>query len=555
MGLLFLCAGLIGPFLSSFLDAGLVSLNHFGDRQYWHVWRMRFCSNVFTAMALLPFIVTWGQHPFRQQGQMRWSHRLEVGAVYLALLLISIVVFNWQMNGPATITALLYLPMPLLLWNAVRFGPTGTSTAILTCALLAIGGAVHGRGPFVSHSPEQNALSIQAFFTVSSLSLMSLAASLADRRKAEERFTAAFRANPDAMIICRRTDGRILDINHRCEQLLQSPAPGVVGRPITELEICASPEERNRLLATWAGGLHGQEVCLREPSGELHHTLVSADTDEVGGDPCSIITIHDVTDRKRAEEAQQNLAHASRLAVMGELTAMVAHEVNQPLGAILSNADAAEILLQAKEPRLDEVREIIADIRRNDLRADEAIRRIRGLLRKREMQMEALDLNETAADVVRLVTGDAMWRRVQLRKEFAPRLPAVFGDRVHLQQVLLNLIVNAMDALTATPEPSRQIRLQTRLNGTGDAEVVVSDSGPGIDQDKMARIFDSFFTTKREGMGLGLSIARSIVEAHHGRISVERNSMGGATFRVTLPTLEGAAGSPTVETKNANQQS
>src|SRR5436190_18419155 len=149
MGGLFLCAGLIGPFLSSFLDAGLVSLNQFGDHEYWHVRRMRFCSNVFTAMALVPFIVTWGQHAFRQQGQTRWSHRLEVGAVYLALLSISVVVFNWQMNGPATITALLYLPMPLMLWTAVRFAPTGTSTAILTCALLAIGGAVHGRGPFV----------------------------------------------------------------------------------------------------------------------------------------------------------------------------------------------------------------------------------------------------------------------------------------------------------------------------------------------------------------------------------------------------------------------
>ena len=243
----------------------------------------------------------------------------------------------------------------------------------------------------------------------------------------------------------------------------------------------------------------------------------------------------DITDRKRAEEARRNLAHASRLAVVGELTAMIAHEVNQPLGAILSNADAAEILLESKRPPLDEIRQILVDIRSNDLRASEAIRRIRALLQKREMEMCPLDVNETVADVARLVTGDALRRRVQIHKEFAADLPTVLGDRVHLQQVLLNLIVNSMDAMADTPEVGREICLRTMRNGDNTIEVAVEDAGHGIPANTLSRMFESFFTTKKDGMGLGLSIARSIIEAHHGRIWVENNSRSGATFRFTLP--------------------
>jgi PAS domain S-box-containing protein len=243
----------------------------------------------------------------------------------------------------------------------------------------------------------------------------------------------------------------------------------------------------------------------------------------------------DITDRKRAEEARQNLAHASRLVVVGELTAMIAHEVNQPLGAILSNADAAEILLESKAPPLDEIRQILVDIRSNDLRASEAIRRIRALLQKREMEMHPLDVNETVADVLRLVTGDALRRRVQIRKEFTADLPMIRGDRVHLQQVLLNLIVNSMDAMAETADGNRQICVRTMRNGDNTVEVAVEDAGHGIPANKLSRVFDSFFTTKKDGMGLGLSIARSIIEAHQGHIWAENNSQSGVTFRFTLP--------------------
>ena len=282
------------------------------------------------------------------------------------------------------------------------------------------------------------------------------------------------------------------------------------------------------------------EYRLRRRDGQYRWILAHAVPRlTAGGEfPGYIGSCIDITDRRRVEEANRNLAHVQRLAVMGELTAMIAHEVNQPLGAILSNADAAELLLESSKPPLDEIRKILADIRKNDLRADESIRRIRALLRKREMQMEPLDLNETVSDALRLMAGDALRRRVQIGREFAPGLPLVFGDRACLQQVLLNLIFNGMDAMNETPEPARRLMVRTRAREDGDVEVAVADCGRGIVPERIPRLFDSFFTTKKEGMGLGLSIARSIMEVHQGRIWAENNAGEGATFHFTVRTAE-----------------
>jgi signal transduction histidine kinase len=183
---------------------------------------------------------------------------------------------------------------------------------------------------------------------------------------------------------------------------------------------------------------------------------------------------------------------------------------------------------------LPEVRRILADICRDDLRADDAIRRIRALMQKREMRLQSVDLNETISDVLRLVTGDALRRRVQIKQHLYPALPRVCGDRVYLEQVLLNLIVNGMDAMRDTLEPARELIVQTKLNGADSVEVAVLDGGHGISPEKIPHLFDSFFTTKVDGMGLGLSIARSIIQAHHGRIWAENGANGGAELHFTV---------------------
>jgi two-component system, LuxR family, sensor kinase FixL len=532
----FLCGALLGPFLSSFLDAAFVALNQWGEQNYWQVWRMRFFANVFAALTLVPAVVSWSTISPGSLRRISLRRFGEAGLLAAGLLAVCSLVFYRQQTGPAAIPSLLYVPLPFLLWAAVRFRSFGVSQAILSVAFIAIFGAVNGRGPFASLSPEANALSIQIFFTVVALTLMFLAATIAERSNAEERFTRAFRSSPDAMIITRLCDGHIIEVNDRYEKMLGYHREEIVGRTVSELNIYRSESDRERVVTGTAEGcsLRDLQLCFNTKRGGSCVAVVSADTAQIGGERCLLVSLRDITEHKRAEEAQQNLAHAYRLAVLGEFSAMIAHEVNQPLGAILSNAEAAEMLLDSPHPPLDEIRQILSDIRQNDLRADAAIRCIRALLRKREIKMESLDLNETIVEVLRLVAGDALRRRVQIHRQLAAEIPQVRGDRIHLQQVLLNLILNGMDAMSATPESNRRLTIQTQLDGAGQARVAVSDLGHGIPSDALDRVFESFYTTKREGMGLGLSIARSIIEVHEGRIWTENNAGGGATFCFTV---------------------
>jgi signal transduction histidine kinase/ABC-type uncharacterized transport system substrate-binding protein len=246
--------------------------------------------------------------------------------------------------------------------------------------------------------------------------------------------------------------------------------------------------------------------------------------------------------RRRAEiDSRRNLttlAHLDRRAAMGELATSLAHELNQPLNAILQNAGVAKMLLtvNAPPPALGEIPEIIDDIRNDDLRASAVIRRMRELLQKHELESQAVDVNEIARDTVGVVWPDAKAREIGIDLELADDLPHIRGDRVHLQQVLLNLLMNAMDAVAGGPQERRRVRVRTsRTNG--DVRLAVLDTGPGIPADKLTEIFEPFYTTKEEGrgMGVGLAIARSIVEAHEGRVAAENNPGGGATVWFSIP--------------------
>jgi C4-dicarboxylate-specific signal transduction histidine kinase len=245
----------------------------------------------------------------------------------------------------------------------------------------------------------------------------------------------------------------------------------------------------------------------------------------------------DITDRKRAEEAQESLSHASRLAVVGELTAMIAHEVNQPLTAILHSAEAGVKLMRLKQPPMGEIETILTDIKEYDLRAGQSIRRLRDLLQKHEMEVQPLNLNEVALDVIRLIAGDAQRRRIEVENYLEPGLPLILGDRVHLQQLLLNLAMNGMQAMTDSPLGLRRLIVQTSRKEDSTVELSVYDSGHGIPGDLLPHVFESFFTTKKDGMGLGLSIAKSIVQKHNGNIRVDSNPRGGAVFRIGLPAI------------------
>ncbi len=236
-----------------------------------------------------------------------------------------------------------------------------------------------------------------------------------------------------------------------------------------------------------------------------------------------------------AQRLRQDLTHIGRVSALGELTASLAHELNQPLTAILSNAQAAQRLLAADAVNLEEVREILQDIVTDDKRAGDMIHRLRALIKKGDLEFVPLDLNEIVGEVAWLVRSDAILRNVSLSLEFAGDLPKVRGDRVQLQQVVLNLVLNGLDAMREPSTGDRTLVIRTSRDGAAGVEVAVQDSGIGIDETLGDRMFQPLYTTKAEGLGMGLAIARTIVDAHGGRLAAANNVHGGATFRFTVP--------------------
>lgn len=248
--------------------------------------------------------------------------------------------------------------------------------------------------------------------------------------------------------------------------------------------------------------------------------------------------LHERYLRRRAEaesrKQMSELAHANRQATAGELSSSIAHELNQPLGSILANAEAAEMILKSGNPDLAEVGEILADIKRDDQRAGEVIRRLRAYLTRTPFETRDIDLNQIMGEAFKFLSVQASVRNIALYLQTAPGEIRIKGDPVQLQQVILNLIVNSMDAMSSIPY-GRTVIGRTELNGGSVVEISISDSGPGIPPDKLAQVFDPFYTTKDQGMGIGLSIARTIILAHKGQIWAENQSGGGAVFHFTLP--------------------
>jgi PAS domain S-box-containing protein len=806
---IFLLAALTSVFISCFLDAGFVELNGWGSSGYWHNWNIRFLSNVLAQLTFVPLIVTWGEAGRRGLRRLWGSRAIEAAVLVVMLTLVCLLVFTRA--GPSTHTspALLYAPLPFLLWAAVRFGPAATSGSLLLVTLLAVAGAVAGRGPFAGDSPAANVLSMQSFLIVVAVPLMTLtaitreraaaeerartsekrlqlaldaarmgtwewevgtgrgvwsdtsaailgapsaaegglarflqtvltedraavsaaldsaaargtpydiqfrirhpdgsvrwihakAARVADEtgrptrlvgvnaditdremayatvnewknryeaairssnqllydwnphsndvryggdlerilgyaeqemggglagwlekvypddrpafeaevtrviethdsfrlvyrfrrkdgqviwlddrghffrdaqgvvsrmvgfiqdvsertrsdqalRSSEERFSLVFRSSPQAIQINRQRDARILEVNDTWEAMFGYGREEVIGRTAADLGMFISPADRARLLRLLDEGhpVREHELELRTRSGEARQVTIDAERVDVGGEPCYLTFIRDVTERRQAEaEAQKQrlqVAHLSRVAMLGELSGALSHELNQPLTAILANARAAQRLMAHERPDLAEVREILGEIADADRRAGEVITRLRAFLQNGEMQLSPVDLNEVACEVLTLVHGDLILRRVTVDTTgLSPDLPGVFGDRVQIQQVLLNLLLNACDAI-APDGLDRQVTLSTAAGADGTVELSLADRGTGIPPEKIQHIFEPFFTTKPDGLGLGLSICRSIVTAHEGRLWAENNVDGGATFRLRLPVLDASA--------------
>ena len=302
---------------------------------------------------------------------------------------------------------------------------------------------------------------------------------------------------------------------------------------------CSTEEsEVARTLLDASGSLRDYELDVRNKAGDVFRIMMVTDTVEMGGEACYIIIIRDITERKRSQallqEQQRELAHLSRVAALGELSGTLAHELNQPLAAILANARAAQRILSTNTPDIAELRDILEDIALDDRRAGEVISRLRGLLKKGDLQVRPLKLEDIVREVLALLHGELIERRVSVDTRLSPDLPPVLGDRVQLQQVLLNLMMNACDAMADQPAGTREIIIATSLTPDGQVQLSVSDRGMGVPPARLEQIFDPFVTTKEHGLGLGLAICHSIVRAHGGRLWAFNNQDRGASVLMVL---------------------
>jgi PAS domain S-box-containing protein len=312
------------------------------------------------------------------------------------------------------------------------------------------------------------------------------------------------------------------------------------------------PDDLGRCFATFSSSFDARqdfqiECRLRRADGEYRWLLCKGvPRFESGGVFAGYIgSDMDITDQKDAETARRKnldeIAHLNRVLAMGELTAALAHELNQPLAAILNNAQSARRFLGDESPDLAQVGECLADIVADDKRAAEIIQRLRTLVKKGESQADLVNLNEVVHDAIRLLGHDAMLRQVSIKFELFPGLPPVLGDRVQLYQVVLNLLMNGFEAVTEPVASDRWELVRTAELDDGCVELTVEDSGRGIAEGDLARVFEPFFSTKPEGLGMGLSISRSIVQSHGGRIWAEENVGRGAIFHCVLPAAQQAA--------------
>ncbi len=372
---------------------------------------------------------------------------------------------------------------------------------------------------------------------------------ITQRKQAAELLRLVFEAAPNAMIMV-SAEGKIVLVNAQTEAIFGYSRDELIGQPV-ELLV---PEAVRSVHPDYRQGYVGQptarvigagrELFWRRKDGSEVPVELGLNPIETSEGLFVLASVIDITERRRAEleagRQREELAHLSRVTMLGELSGSLAHELTQPLTAILSNAQAAQRFLAQGSADLAEVREILDDIVKDDKHAGEVIHRLRLLFKKGEVQRQLLDMNEVVRDVLKLMRSDLVNQNAEVETDLTDDLPVVSGDRVQLQQVLLNLVVNGCDAMTGIEAADRKLIVRTGLAGNGFIHVSVVDQGHGIPGERLERVFEPFFTTKAQGMGLGLAVCRTIISAHGGRLWTTNNADCGATFHFTLPLQSGA---------------
>ena len=538
-----LCAALLAPFLVSGIAAYLYVLSGW-EQDYWYAWRARVLSNTLSTLTIIPPILTAFGGGIAKMQSTPPRRYLELG-----LLMTGLVVAGFLAFGRQAVPTLLYAPLPFLLWAAVRFEIGILSVSLLVSAYLSFLSTSSGLGPFTMQSAAENALSLQLFLITVFVPLTFLAGLISERRDkeaalrdSEARYRALVMATAN-MVWRANAKGEGFLVSSRWQELTgQSEDEASKFGWLKALH----PKDQERSERLWKQAMTQKrmyenefQVRTRDQSYRHFHVQAVPIIAPDGAVREWIGAAVDITQERETaltvQRQRDELAHVARISTMGELAASLAHELNQPLTAILSNAQAAQRFLAADPGNVGEVLAILRDIVEDDMRAGEVIRRVRELIRKGDLEIAALDLETIVRDVVMLIHSDAVLHHVNILLQMDPRAPKVHGDKVQLQQVVLNLLLNAFQAMKDCPVTERQVTVRTELDDGHKVIVAVSDRGEGLKDDQLEKIFQPFYTTKNDGLGLGLAISRSIVEAHGGRLWAQNNPDRGATFHFTVP--------------------
>jgi len=514
--------------------------------EYWVEWRNLGISNAVTTIVLVPVILI-GVQQFRTGFKAARGVIVEAGFLVLGILAIGWLAFDGSPAGPNTSPALLYAPIPLLIWAALRFGPGGMSASVLLITIMAIGGTMLGRGPFLEQAPAENALALQLFILVAATPLLLLSVVIDDERRSK----AALRATEQRMNLAAESAQLVLWDWDLGTDKVWIEDRGLFGFPPN------TPVDH----ATLGGSVHPDDLAVRDAA--IQRALTNGGHYESqfrvilrdgsvrwiaarGRSPAAVVdekparilgVAIDITRQKEvAAEAQlqrEELAHLSRVATLSALSGSLAHELNQPLTSILANTYAGRSIVSKDTPDIAELRAIFADVDSAAIRAGDIIERMRTLLRRGQVTLQPVAVKESVEELLRLTRTDLIARGVSVTDLTTGDLPAVLADRVQLQQILLNLIRNAADAMQANSAEDRKLTLTTSVEQS-ELRIGVLDCGVGLPVD-IESLFQPFHSTKEGGLGMGLSICRMLVSAHGGRLWAEPRSQRGAAFYVALP--------------------
>jgi two-component system, LuxR family, sensor kinase FixL len=557
----FVSAVLVAPAVGASIGAANVAWLD-ASSTYWRTWAAWFSSNALTGLIMLPglLVATRLFTPWRHT-RIEPLRLVEAIALTLALAGTCTGAFLLRVPSSGVLTWLLYAPLPLLMWAAMRFGQGGASLALTAVAGAAIWAADQGTGPFSSRSTDDNVLALQLFMLLTAVPVLCIAAIGGARRGAVELYRALLASLQDHVAIL-DARGIVLEVNDSWRRFAGGEHDCPLDRVRAGDDYLAACREALVLLqhlgrtddTKVAPALAGAEsvlsgACRRceveyeqgdDATREWYTIRMEALERPDGG---VVVTRSNVSARHRAqieiEERRREVTYLARLSVLGQLSGALAHELRQPLSSILANAEAGQRLLQRQPLDIGELSEILRDIATDDQRAAQVIAGLRSLLKRGMAHVRPVDAESLLLGVLALARAELLTRRVTVTTDVQPGLPKLLADAVQVQQVLLNLILNACEAMSDVPIADRKLLVTAATTDAGDVRFSIRDAGAGIPPALIERLFDPFVTTKPEGLGLGLSIARTIVAAHGGRIWAENNASGGATIHcelVSVPT-------------------